>query len=819
MRLRKSAGVKPVSTPKHLDWQIGEDTWKQPETDPPPRRAPARPPWLLIALGIILLWSWWRVIRPADDQQTSPTPTVAAPVISITSAPRVIANPPPTKPASSRLYWIQQTEKGTNSLVVSNSLAGNVIRRLPVGNAAQFTLSPDGSRLYVADFTSAGGAQGRLRLFDTRSWTMLRQTELLNRVRLPRNAGPPALIMAPDGAALYAQRSVSQTFAIDQLDPTTGEQIIPSVVGPLTNEAGCTGARFVFAAPDGRWLYDLCRNGLMHFNDVQRRTVSRSLSLSLGQSQASASPTVAGAVMSADGQFVIAVSEDGIVSEVDLAGGRVASEVRLPLQAGHRVMPFQVAQIDTPPTLVLGLSHGSEADAGLASEIWFYNLEARALQNQWLVDPPFANLAVSPDLWDTVNPLSSALVRSNDHVLVTSDPYSQQIVIYDLATGQKLRTLADVGSAWSRLVMAPAPRVVEPDAGRSHEWLYLVDRESEGHSASVHVLDADRKEQRLVLTATLEGWIDAAVTHQGNRLWLLDARAEPGVGSLHLVDAASGAELSRTPAPLLPIQPAPGDWLPLISSGFDDNVFVQRAVPISDSVQIENYLANPAGVRRQEEPPFWYKTPLCGPSHLVVRHAPRQLLALCQVDNQAARLTVLSPDNYLQAPWLDLPALLRVRSAVLSPDESVLYVLADGPAVLPVHLDGLRAEAPVFLAMFDVVGRPRGQPALNSDGSILYFAVTFPPGPIDFNALLGSIWVVDTQNWRLKVRMGAERMFIDLGLSQDDQRLYALEGRAAGQPAPTHDVYIFDTLRNVLIGQIPGAVHDPIRLIVAPAPP
>lgn len=192
---------------------------------------------------------------------------------------------------------------------------------------------------------------------------------------------------------------------------------------------------------------------------------------------------------------------------------------------------------------------------------------------------------------------------------------------------------------------------------------------------------------------------------------------------------------------------------------------------------------------------------------------------LCQVGNQAARLTVLSPDNYVQATWLDLPARLRVRSAVLSPDESVLYVLADGPTVLPVHLDGLRAEAPVFLAIFDVNGQPRGQPALTSDGSILYFAVTFPSGPIDFNALLGSIWVVDTQDWRLKVRMGAERMFIDLGLSQDDQRLYALEGTAAIQSAPTHDVYVFDTLRNVLIGQIPGAVLDPIRLIVAPAPP
>lgn len=809
-----------MPTPKHLDWQIGEDTWGQHETEPPPHRPASQPPWLLIALGLILLWGWWRVIRPADDPQTSPTPTVAAAVIGITPAPPVISKPPPTTPASSRLYRIQQTEKGTNSLVVSNSRVGNVIRRLPVGNAAQFTLSPDGSRLYVADFTTADGAQGRLRLFDTRSWTMLRQTELRNRVRLPRNAGPPALIMAPDGAALYAQRLVSQTFAIDQFDPATGEQVIASVVGPLTNEAGCTGARFVFAAPDGRWLYDLCRNGLMHFNDLQRHTVNRRLRVPLGRSQASASPSIAGAVMSAAGQFLIAVSEDGILSEVDLAVGRVASEVHLPLQAGHRVMPFQVAQLETPPTLVLGLSHGSEGDAGLASEIWFYNLEAQALENQWLVDPPFANLAVSPDLWDSVNPLSSALVRSNDHVLVTSDPYGQQIVIYDLATGQKLHTLSETGSAWSRLVIAPAPRVVEPDAARSHEWLYLVDRKSEGRSASVHVLDADRNEQRLVLTATLGGWIDAAVTHQGSRLWLLDARDEPGVGSLRLVDAASGAELSRTPAPILPTQAAPDDWLPLISSGFDDNVFVQRAVPISDSVWIENYLVGSAGgVRRQEEPPFWYRTPLCGPSHLVVRHAPRQLLALCQVDNQAARLTLLSPDNHLPAPWLDLPARLRVRSAVLSPDESVLYVLADGPAVLPVHLDGLRAEAPVFLAMFDVVGQPRGQPALNSDGSILYFAVTFPSGPIDFNALLGSIWVVDTQNWRLKVRMGAERMFIDLGLSQDDQRLYALEGRAAAQPAPTHDVYVFDTLRNVLIGQIPGAVLDPIRLIVAPAPP
>lgn len=802
-----------MPTPKHLDWHIGEDTWGEHETESPQIRGPSRPPWLLIVLGMILLWGWWRVIRPADDPLTSPTPTVAAAVTGPARPMR--ATPLPTQPASSRLYRIQQTEKGVNSLVVSNSLVGNVIRRLPVGSAAQFTLSPDGSRLYVADFTAADSAQGRLRLFDTRSWAMLRQTELPNRVRLPRNAGPPALIMAPAGDAIYAQRLISQTFAIDRLDLAADEPTISSVVGPLPDEAGCTGGRFIFAAADGRWLYDLCRNGVLHFNDLQRRTVNRSLNLPLARSQAAASASIAGAVISADSQVLYAVSEDGIVREVDLAAGRVTSEVQLPLQAGRRVMPFQVTQIETPPSLVLGLSQGREADAGLASEIWFYNLDTRALENQWVVDPPFANLAVSPDQWEVETPVSSMLRRSNDNVLVTSDPYDQQIVIYDLATGQKLRTLSDTGSAWSRLVLAPAPRAVDVDPDRSHEWLYLVD----GRGASILAIDADRDEQRLTLTATLAGRVDAAVTREGDRLWLLDESTQPGLGRLRLVDAASGAELSRLSV-LNPLaQDTPDDWLPLLSTGLGDNVFVQHTTPVSHSVWIENYLATPAGVRRQQEPPFWYKAPLCGPSHLLVRQAPLQLLALCQVANQAARLTVLPMDSRRQAQSLDLPAMLQVRSGVLSPDESVLYVLADGPTVLPIHLDDLRAEAPVFLAIFDVVGRPRGQPALTGDGSTLFLAVTFPAGPIDFNALLGSIWVVDMENWRLKARLGAERTFIDLGISQDDQRLYALDAAAAAPASSTHDVYVFDTQRYTLIRKIPSKALDPIRLIVAPAPP
>ena len=65
---------------------------------------------------------------------------------------------------------------------------------------------------------------------------------------------------------------------------------------------------------------------------------------------------------------------------------------------------------------------------------------------------------------------------------------------------------------------------------------------------------------------------------------------------------------------------------------------------------------------------------------------------------------------------------------------------------------------------------------------------------------------------------GMERTFIDLGLSQDGQRLYALDATIALN-AYTHNIFVFDTQLNVLIRKIPNEAVNPVRLIVAPAPP
>ena len=133
-----------MPTPKHLDWQIGEETWGQRVTEAPRRRLPPLRPWLLILLAVALVWGWWRVIRPADVYPAS------TPLPATVTTPTPVATPTRLPRASSRLYHILQTEKGTRSLVVFNPLLGSVVRRLPVGNTPQFTLSPDGATLYLA---------------------------------------------------------------------------------------------------------------------------------------------------------------------------------------------------------------------------------------------------------------------------------------------------------------------------------------------------------------------------------------------------------------------------------------------------------------------------------------------------------------------------------------------------------------------------------------------------------------------------------------------------------------------------------------------
>ncbi len=826
--------------PSNLDWQVGEEAWMRPDNDEPHRRGPSLHPWLLPLLIVLVVWGWWSIVRPANEVAPA-TPTSAPTLLATTPAPSAspTASPTPLLPNSSRLYHVLQTEKGTRSLLVFNPVSGRIIRRLPVGEAPQYALAPDGATLYVADFVtiSGGGESSRLRIFNTRSWMMTRQTELPHRVRWPRNAGPPALIMAPDSAALYAQRFISQTYVIDRLDPITGEIAAPGTFEALT-AAACDQRRFVFASADGRFLYDLCPNGRLHVNDLLTRRLGYSLTLpSLVSPAAPAdSAEIAGAALSPDGHALYAVSAAGLVSQVDLRAGQIVTQVQLPLLPGQRVMPYRVARIERPVSLALGLSRGSEGTAGLASEIWFYDLERQAITAQWVVDPPFASMAVSPDIWRTAPEPTEENIDSdqsdssfririamhyNDEVLVTSDPLGQQLHVYDLATGVKKRTISDVGGAWSQITLAPAPveRAVTQTA--ANDRLLLLDAGGADVAAGVQIIEALSGEtvQTITLTrAALDTPPDMAMSPDGSRVWLLDSAAPGRLDRLRATALDAGQPPAAHDLPNPAAAASDAGRPPLLLGLPDNQVIVQQIASPGQAAWLGRFALTAEGIRPHKLSPSWQQTPPCGPAHLLWRKKTQELLALCQPTDGPAQLTILSWDDQRPPRTLTLPAALRLRSAVLTPDQSRLYALADGPTVLPIHLDDLQAEAPIYLSVFEIIGRPLGQPVISADGRTLYLALTFPADPLAYNTLLGTAWALDTQSWRISTRLGMERTFVDLTLSPDGQRLYALDA-TIGLNAYTHNIFVFDTARNVLIRKIPFEAVNPVRLIVAPAPP
>lgn len=809
-----------------VEWEFAEDPdrdWNTADTDhepAAPRRSRYR--WVLLPLVLMLavvVWRWWPAApsEPGDPQPTAIAQVTATPT---TPATPTVTPPPTVTPSmvslprpSAYLYHFDLSQQGSRGIMVLNPLTGSLVRRLATTGFAQFAVSSDGSTLYLAD--AWPGVEdpnaGRLRVFETDDWELRAQARLDHRVRLRQNFGPPSLVVAPDNSALYVQRRISDTYTIDRIDPTTETLTTTRVVGPdavVTNPV-CDHVRQLFASPDNRWLYDRCGTGILQWHDVEQMSTVHSLDLTglarLGTAS-SLPPVVAAAAI---GDRFWGVTSGGTIISVDLQAGRIITSVELPLPPTLTVLPHMVVAAGTPPQLVLGLGGPDNNLRGLADTLVIIDPQTWQIVNTWQTRTPFATLAASPD----------------GELLATSDPVHETLTVYHLATGDRLHTIPDTGMSWSGVAFAPVPGAFD----LPNEQLYVIDAGRGAAPPAILALRADNGEPvfRVAARQTTVGEPpEIAVAHGGKWLWVLEGTADAAADSLAVIDTRSGERLAEASADYRLPMAAGSYWPPRILSGLSDNLVVQRAGRSRFPVWLENYLYTPAGIRRQVEPPFIYNVPVCGPAQLLLQATIRQLIALCQPDDEATRVQEIrlgrGPGGRREVLTTTLPGDRPGRAAVLSPDGDTLYVVSDGPVVTLLKLGSSAVAGPydlmaqTRLAFGGVItdsvpGTVLGQPILSPDGSTLYLALRYPEDTLGYNTLIGTLQAIDTQTWRVKARMGMERQIVDLAVSADGYHLYALENS-------TQRVFVFDTRRHALVREFALDARNPVRIHVGAAP-
>lgn len=807
-----------------IDWQFAEDPdrdWNARDSDHEPagpRRARYR--WVLLPLVLVfavVVWQWWPA-TPSEPADPSPT-ALAQTTITATVTFTPTATPQPTATpllaalprATAYLYHFDLSQQGSRGIMVLDPLTGSLIRRLSTTGFAQFAVSSDGSTLYVADALPGTDdpSAGRLRIFDTQTWDLRAQGRLDHRVRLRQNYGPPSLVVAPDNSALYVQRRITDTYSIDRIDPASADLLPQRVTGPdaVTTNPVCDHVRQLVASPDNRWLYDRCGTGMLLWHDVQRQSTVHSLDLtglaSLGP--ASSLPPVVGAAVVGDRLW--GVTSAGKTIAVDLQAGRIITSVDVSLPPDLTVLPNMVVAAGTPTQLVLGLGNPENTLRGLADTLLIVNPQTWLVINIWRAASPFATLAVSPD----------------GELVATSDPVYETLTVARLATGDTVRSLPDTGMSWSGVAFAPAPGTFD----LPNEQIYVVDAGDAITGPAVLALRADNGELLFRLAAETTGIgepPEIAVSHGGKWLWVLEGAAD--ADRLTVVDTRSGEKLATALVDHRLPMAAGSYWPPRILGGLSDNLVIQRAGRGRFPVWLENYLYTAAGIRRQVEPPFIYNGPVCGPAQLLLHTGARQLIAVCQPDDEATRVQEIQlgrgPGGRRDVLTTPLPVDQPGRAAVLSPDGSALYVVSDGPIVTSLKLGSGAIAGPYDLTeqtrlafggiiTASVPGIVLGQPIVSPDGSTLYLALRYPRDTLGYNTLIGTLQAIDTQTWRVKARMGMERQMVDLAASSDGDHLFALENS-------TQRIFVFDTRRHALVREFTLPATNPVRIHIGAAP-
>lgn len=251
----------------------------------------------------------------------------------------------------------------------------HVVHRYPLGIDADIALSPDGGRLYgVSRIITNKDIRDSLRIFETRSQQLVAEVPL--RFRLQDNAGgrriSPKIMVSPDGSYVYILvgsrvRRPGGIPSIATFDTGAGA-MLPEIV-PIQ---GC-GPGPAILPGDGRSITVVCRAvNELRFLEVSRQggaegetrlQLPRPLGVVSDQhGKAVDVGYISDAVLSADGRHLYAVTRAGLLYSVDVDGRSLTETVDLSLPEGLLVAVPQLALSSDGRQLLLGLSSIEDRD-------------------------------------------------------------------------------------------------------------------------------------------------------------------------------------------------------------------------------------------------------------------------------------------------------------------------------------------------------------------------------------------------------------------------------------------------------------------------
>ncbi|MGI9164569.1 MAG: beta-propeller fold lactonase family protein [Mycobacterium sp.] len=282
-------------------------------------------------------------------------------------------------PDGSRLYVANSadTGEGHSTVLVIDTATNATIHTIAAGVTPQsVVLSPDGSRLYVTDWAEASNAifpttNGAVSVIDTAANAMIGRVEV--------GHGPSAIAVSPDGTTLYVANETDATVSV--IDIATNAVTHTVAVGRMPLG--------VAASPDGKHVY-VVGYGVKTVTVIDTATAVVSSTIPVPYS-------AGGVVVSPDGNrlYVIhSLSWDSIVSVIDPAAGTVIGTVGVP------VYPRAVAVSPDGRRLYVA-NCDNNATTGCTKSVWVVDTAARVVTNVIPVgdiinDSPVA-VAVSPD--------------------------------------------------------------------------------------------------------------------------------------------------------------------------------------------------------------------------------------------------------------------------------------------------------------------------------------------------------------------------------------------------------------------------------------
>lgn len=225
---------------------------------------------------------------------------------------------------------------------VLNSVSGQVLTSIMTGYDPQMGLSPDGTRLFVAD-TQIGqpGVQAdRLRVLDALSgYQVVGTVELPDRIRSPGDTGfRNVLVGSRDGRYVYALHysgarrdgmMPNTEFWVSAYDTVTGRRLDSQL-----NLPRACGAASIHPLRDSGMVATVCAGAVLSiaFGDVRG---GAPVLLELPGKGAAWANDVAGSAISPDGSTLYVVRRDATVHVIDTLTRSITRSLSLPLTAGE----------------------------------------------------------------------------------------------------------------------------------------------------------------------------------------------------------------------------------------------------------------------------------------------------------------------------------------------------------------------------------------------------------------------------------------------------------------------------------------------------